>query len=97
MVGSLATSIGLTEGWESSEFAITCLFAIIVMYDATGIRQAAGKQAQILNQLIDSFRDNIFSLNTEERLKELLGHTPVQVLVGLGWGIWISVLAITIF
>ena len=67
------------------------------MYDATGIRQAAGKQAQILNQLIDSFRDNIFSLNTEERLKELLGHTPVQVLVGLGWGIWISVLAITIF
>ena len=97
LVGSLATSIGLTEGWESSEFAITCLFAIIVMYDATGIRQAAGKQAQILNQLIDSFRDYIFSLNTEERLKELLGHTPVQVLVGLGWGIWISVLAITIF
>lgn len=93
LVGALATAIGLTAGWSSSEFAIACLFAVIVMYDAAGIRQAAGKQARILNQMIDEiFRQN--HEFPEERLKELLGHTPFQVLVGLALGIGISLLAI---
>jgi uncharacterized protein len=89
LVGALATSVGLTRGWSSSEFAIACLFAIIVMYDAAGVRQAAGKQAKILNQLIDELFQEEHNLN-EERLKELLGHTPFQVLVGLGLGISIA-------
>ena len=89
LVGALATSVGLTMGWASSEFAIACLFAVIVMYDAAGVRQAAGKQAKILNQLIDELFQEEHNLN-EERLKELLGHTPFQVLVGLSLGISIA-------
>ena len=89
LVGALATSVGLTMGWSSPDFAIACLFAIIVMYDAAGVRQAAGKQARILNQLIDELFQEEHNLN-EERLKELLGHTPFQVLVGLSLGISIA-------
>ena len=89
LVGALATSVGTTMGWSGAEFAIACLFAIIVMYDAAGVRQAAGKQAKILNQLIDELFQEKHNLN-EERLKELLGHTPFQVLVGLSFGISIA-------
>ncbi|MEA5535707.1 divergent PAP2 family protein [Crocosphaera sp. XPORK-15E] len=97
LVGALATGVGLTKGWESAEFAIASLFAVIVMYDAAGVRQAAGKQARILNQLLDEFLHDAHHLNAEERLKELLGHTPFQVLVGLAWGIGISILALPVF
>lgn len=96
LVGALATGVGLTKGWESPEFAIACLFAVIVMYDAAGVRQAAGKQARILNQLLDEFLQDSHQLNTEERLKELLGHTPFQVLIGLTWGISVSILIISV-
>lgn len=93
LVGALATGVGLTQGWASSDFATACLFAIIVMYDAAGVRQAAGKQARILNQILDELFSETHQLN-EERLKELLGHTPFQVLVGLAWGIGICLLAL---
>ena len=89
LVGALATSVGSLKGWSSAEFAIACLFAIIVMYDAAGVRQAAGKQAKILNQIVDELFQEKHHLN-EERLKELLGHTPFQVLVGLSLGISIA-------
>lgn len=92
LVGALATGVGLTAGWSSPDFAIASLFAIIVMYDAAGVRQAAGKQARILNQILDELFHDGHTLN-EERLKELLGHTPFQVLVGLALGIAITVLA----
>jgi acid phosphatase family membrane protein YuiD len=91
-VGALAAGVGQTMGWESPEFAIAAIFAIIVMYDAAGVRQAAGKQAQILNQIIDEFFEEDHHFN-EARLKELLGHTPFQVFVGLGLGIAISWIA----
>ncbi|HHP7230990.1 MAG TPA: divergent PAP2 family protein [Xenococcaceae cyanobacterium] len=91
LVGALATSIGQTMGWSSPEFAIACLFAVIVMYDAAGVRQAAGKQAKLLNQIVDELFQEKHNLN-EERLKELLGHTPFQVLVGLSLGVGISML-----
>jgi acid phosphatase family membrane protein YuiD len=91
-VGALASGVGQTLGWESPEFAIATIFAIIVMYDAAGVRQAAGKQARILNQIVDEFFEEDHNLN-EARLKELLGHTPFQVFVGLGLGIVISWLA----
>ncbi|GET38233.1 divergent PAP2 family protein [Microseira wollei] len=92
LVTCLAAGVGQTVGWASPEFAIATIFAIIVMYDAAGVRQAAGKQARILNQMIDElFREHpTFS---EDRLKELLGHTPVQVIVGSVLGVTISWLA----
>ncbi|MBW4551534.1 MAG: divergent PAP2 family protein [Aphanocapsa sp. GSE-SYN-MK-11-07L] len=93
LVAALATGVGQTAGWSSIEFAIALIFAFIVMYDAAGVRQAAGKQARVLNQIVDE----LFQENPElsqDRLKELLGHTPIQVLVGSALGIGISWLAI---
>lgn len=92
LVTALATGVGQTTGWESPEFAIATIFAIIVMYDAAGVRQAAGKQARILNQMIDELFTENHEFN-EDRLKELLGHTPVQVIVGSVLGVTISWLA----
>jgi hypothetical protein len=96
LVGALATGVGLTKGWSSAEFAIASLFAVIVMYDAAGVRQAAGKQAKILNQLIDELFQEGKEFN-EEKLKELLGHTPFQVFVGLALGIGISFMSLKVF
>ncbi|MBW4664251.1 MAG: divergent PAP2 family protein [Chroococcus sp. CMT-3BRIN-NPC107] len=92
LVTSLATGVGQTTGWGSPEFAIATIFAVIVMYDAAGVRQAAGKQARILNQMIDELFSKDHEFN-EDRLKELLGHTPFQVIVGSILGITISCLA----
>ena len=92
LVTGLAVGIGQTLGWASPSFAVTSVFAIIVMYDAAGVRQAAGKQARILNQIIDElFQEN--SEFNQDRLKELLGHTPFQVIVGSILGVAISCLA----
>lgn len=91
-VAALATGVGQTMGWASPDFAIALIFAVIVMYDAAGVRQAAGKQARILNQIIDELFSEGKEFN-EDRLKELLGHTPFQVIVGLVLGIAISCLA----
>jgi len=91
-VTALATGVGQVAGWDSMEFAIATVFAFIVMYDAAGVRQAVGKQARILNQIIDEIFQEGHTLN-EDRLKELLGHTPVQVIVGSLLGIavcWIA-------
>lgn len=92
LVAALATGVGQTAGWDSPEFAIALVFALIVMYDAAGVRQAAGKQARILNQIIDEFFQEDDGFN-EDRLKEFLGHTPMQVVVGSALGIAISWLA----
>ena len=92
LVTALATGVGLKLGWNSPDFAIAAIFAIIVMYDAAGVRQAAGKQARILNQIIDElFREH--PTFNEDRLKELLGHTPFQVIVGSALGVTIGFLA----
>ena len=79
LVSALATGVGQESGWNSNEFAIATMFAVIVMYDAAGVRQAAGKQARILNQIIDELFQEGHKFN-EDRLKELLGHTPFQVI-----------------
>jgi acid phosphatase family membrane protein YuiD len=89
LVAALATEVGQQDGWDSSTFAIATLFAVIVMYDASGVRQAAGKQARVLNQIIDEFFQGKREF-PEERLKELLGHTPIQVFAGLILGICIA-------
>lgn len=87
VVTSLMTAIGLTEGFDSPIFAVSFVFSFIVMYDAAGVRLAAGKQAKVLNQLINSKQVKV---DTNEKLKELLGHTPIQVLVGAIYGIMVG-------
>ncbi|MBE9139924.1 divergent PAP2 family protein [Nodosilinea sp. LEGE 07088] len=92
LVTSLACGVGQTLGWASPMFAATSVFSIIVMYDAAGVRQAAGKQAKVLNQIIDELFQEKPEIR-EDRLKELLGHTPFQVIAGSALGVMISCLA----
>lgn len=92
LVTALAAGVGETIGWASPEFALATVFAIIVMYDAAGVRQAAGKQARILNQMIDELFDEKPDFS-QDRLKELLGHTPVQVIAGSVLGVAIYLLS----
>lgn len=90
IVSALATSIGLNFGLASPFFAISVVMASVVMSDARGIRRAAGKQAQILNKIIDDlYQKRELKL---ERLKELLGHTPFEVFSGAILGIFIALL-----
>ncbi|MEE3719521.1 divergent PAP2 family protein [Tumidithrix elongata RA019] len=86
LVSALATGIGRTQGWDTPQFAIATVFAFIVMYDAAGIRLAAGKQAKVLNQIIvEVFEEE--RATEFDPLKELLGHTPMQVLMGAILGV----------
>lgn len=89
-VTALAVLVGFDKGFASTEFAMTAVFAIIVMYDASGVRRAVGKQAEILNQIVDDFFHGKF--DQHERLKELVGHTPKEVLVGAALGILIGII-----
>lgn len=88
VVTSLATLIGKYEGFETPIFGIAVIFAFIVMYDAAGVRRAAGKQAKILNKLIET--PGLTGLQVSEKLVEVLGHTPMQVIVGAIVGIIIG-------
>ena len=92
LVVSMATSIGRVEGFNSTLFALSVIVACIVMYDAAGIRRAAGKQAAVLNEIVAELQKS--RSIREEKLKELLGHTPIEVLAGAGLGILISLLII---
>ena len=92
-VTSLATSIGIVKGFASTDFAISMILAGIVMYDASGIRRAAGQHAGIINRLIEKISSTaVISGIQEEKLKELLGHTPFEVLVGALLGIVVAFL-----
>ncbi|MDP2912210.1 MAG: divergent PAP2 family protein, partial [Candidatus Omnitrophota bacterium] len=79
-VSALATAVGLTYGFASSLFAITFFLAFIIMFDAQGVRRQSGHQAEALNQIIEDIYLN--KGIQQERLKELLGHTPIQVFIG---------------
>jgi acid phosphatase family membrane protein YuiD len=85
IVAALTTSVGRLNGLTSDTFAIALIFSIVVMYDAQGVRRAAGLQASVLNRLVDDLMAQ--RGNQETRLRELLGHTPVEVLVGAALGI----------
>ncbi len=87
LVTSMSTAIGLTEGFDSVIFALSFSIACIVMYDASGVRLAVGKQAKILNVMIEDGKKHKFET---ERLKELIGHTPIQVYAGGILGIVIA-------
>ncbi len=86
---ALATSVGLEHGFDTALFAIAAVFAAVTMFDAQGVRRATGHQASILNKMMD---DIYWKKQIEEkRLKELVGHTPTQVLAGLVFGITCAV------
>ena len=80
LVVSLAMATGWSKGFDSVDFAIALVMAGVVMYDASGVRQAAGKQAKVLNKLLQDLQQH-HSIQ-EIRLKELLGHTPLEVIAG---------------
>ncbi len=80
VVVSLTTMIGKNEGITSPLFGIALIFSFIVMYDAAGVRRAAGKQAKLLNKIVET--PGLTGVEVSERLVEVLGHTPVQVFVG---------------
>ncbi len=84
----LATSIGLECGFSSVYFALAFAFAIVVMFDAQGVRRSTGKQASILNMIMD---DIYWQGKIQEiRLRELIGHTPVEVIIGMLLGVMIA-------
>ena len=85
VVTSLATLIGKNEGVNTPLFAISVIFAFVVMYDAAGVRRAAGKQAKLLNKIIET--PGLKMEEVQEKLVEVLGHTPTQVIVGAIIGI----------
>lgn len=85
IVTSLATLIGKEYGFGSGIFAISLIFAFVVMYDAAGVRRAAGKQAALLNKLIET--PGLKPLEVQGKLVEVLGHTPFQVIVGAVIGV----------
>lgn len=90
-VMSLATSIGRIHGWDSTLFAFAIVFAFVVMYDAAGVRYAVGKQAIILNRIIEDFHSHRKDKKlTENRLKELVGHTPYEVFAGALLGVFMA-------
>jgi hypothetical protein len=88
---TLATATGLTYGFDSVHFALAAAFALVVMFDAQGVRRATGKQARILNKIMD---DIYWQKKIEEnRLRELVGHTPMEVVMGFLLGVTIALIA----
>jgi len=94
-VTSLSLSVGLTQGWSSPLFTICLVFALIVMYDATGVRRAAGKQAEILNRVVD----DIYSTGKIkiEKLREILGHDPLEVFAGAGLAVAVTIITYYVY
>lgn len=91
VVCALATGAGIAKGFYSIEFAMCTMFAMVVMTDAAGVRRAAGKQAAVINKIVQDMIADGKGL-TNERLKELLGHSPFEVLIGALLGVIIAFL-----
>jgi acid phosphatase family membrane protein YuiD len=90
IVAGLTAAVGRLDGVRSATFAIALILSIVVMYDAQGVRRAAGRQAAVLNRVVE---DMVAMRGIkEDRLRELIGHTPFEVLVGAGLGVAIGLL-----
>ena len=85
VVMAITTLVGKEVGFDSCYFAISLVFSFVVMYDAAGVRRAAGKQVSLLNKIIET--PGLTGVEVQEKLVEVLGHTPLQVLVGAIIGI----------
>lgn len=95
-VCALSTAAGIQYGLNSGEFAIATILAIVVMYDAIGVRRETGIQAKIINEMMEVFSSMNKELSAEDKLKELVGHTPLQVLMGAILGIAIAFLVMNL-
>ena len=91
VVVALCTMIGINYGVNSAIFGLSIVFAFVVMYDAAGVRRAAGKQAKLLNKLIET--PGLSTGEVQEKLVEVLGHTPLQVIVGALIGLGVGLIA----
>ena len=91
VVTGLATLVGKYEGVNTPIFAVSFILALVVMYDACGVRRAAGKQAALLNKIIET--PGLSYLEVQEKLVEVLGHSPMQVIVGAILGIVVGLIA----
>jgi uncharacterized protein len=89
-VCALATSIALTDGVGSVVFSVAVVLAVIVMYDAAGVRQSVGQQSAVLNRLIREFSFRTTKQDREKDLREFIGHTPFQVFVGALLGVFVA-------
>lgn len=93
-VSALATAVAMLQGLATPAFGIAAIFAMVVMYDAAGLRQSVSKQSAALNHIIRELK--LGHAVSEMRLRELIGHTPFQVIVGSALGILIAWLWLTI-
>ena len=91
-VCALATAAGMQYGSESFAFAISVILAIVVMHDAMGVRRETGIQARVLNEMMTLFREMGTKMSVEDKLKEFVGHTPLQVWIGALLGIVVGFL-----
>jgi acid phosphatase family membrane protein YuiD len=89
LVSAIAHGIGLSEGFSSPLFALTVAFAMIVIYDATGIRRQAGRHATIINAMVNDFLQG-HPEHGSEKLREVLGHSPAEAIVGLIMGVGLT-------
>ena len=89
-VSALTTSVAIIEGIGSVAFGISAMFAVIVMYDAAGVRQSVGRQSVVLNRIIAELRDRRPIAELEHNLRVFIGHTPFQVIVGSAMGIIVA-------
>lgn len=96
-VTSVAVICGLLNGTGSAEFAVAFILALIVCHDASGVRHETGKQAIVINELVETFRASLDKELQEIRLKEFVGHTPLQVLAGILVGIGNAFLLYALF
>jgi acid phosphatase family membrane protein YuiD len=91
-VVAMSTATGILEGFNSTMFAMSTIVSFVVMYDAAGVRRAAGKQAEILNIMVENIENSGIVL--DKKLKELLGHTPIEVACGALLGVIVALIAV---
>ena len=96
LVCALATAVAIMDGFNSVTFAIAAILAMVVMYDAAGVRQAVSQQSIILNRILKELRDKRPRAEVERGLREFIGHTPFQVIAGAALGIFIACLWLAI-
>jgi len=92
---ALAVSVGVYEGFDTTLFAMSAVLALVVMHDAQGIRRAAGKQAEALNFLFSKLENQ--GIKFDQKLKELLGHRPIEVMAGAALGLVVALLSFVFF
>lgn len=94
-VMALTTAVGYKEGFNSTFFAISAVISFVIMYDAAGVRRAAGNQAAIINRILDNIGNQ--NIKIDKKLKELLGHTPIEVAAGAFLGILTGIIGYKFF